>query len=217
MEETIALEKQRAHAIAEQYRSTGYEVIEEPSPEQLPDFLSGYQPDVLIRKGTEAIVVEVKTRSSLSKDPQVRALAQVLQGEPGWRFELVMVAEGESPSVPEGGRQFDRKDIEQRVLEAERLIGAGYSGAGLVLAWSALEAAVRVLVEEEGVLLDRLAPPYVVNQAVAIGVISRDDYNLLTNAMRYRNALVHGYKIADVDPTLVGALITTTKRLLQST
>jgi Holliday junction resolvase len=76
MEAIASLERQRARAIAEEYRSSGYEVIEEPSPDQLPDFLSGYTPDLLIRKGNEAVVVEVKSRSSLAKDPRVRDLAR---------------------------------------------------------------------------------------------------------------------------------------------
>ena len=70
MEATTSRERQRARAIAEEYRSRGYEVIEQPSPEQLPEFLAGYHPDVLVRKGDEAIIVEVKSRSSLTKDPR---------------------------------------------------------------------------------------------------------------------------------------------------
>jgi hypothetical protein len=37
----LPLERQRARAVAEEYRRKGYEVIEEPSPAQLPEFLSG--------------------------------------------------------------------------------------------------------------------------------------------------------------------------------
>ena len=215
MDETNALERQRARAIAEEYRGRSYEVIEEPSPEQLPAFLSGYQPDLLLRKGDESILVEVKTRSSLAKDPQVRDLAELLQREPGWSFELVVVPEGEKLSVPEGARPFAREDVIQSAVTAERLLDEGFPEAGLLLAWSALEAAVRMLTEEEGILLDRQDPLYVVNQALADGVISRDEYNLLTNAMKYRNALVHGFTITDFDSTLVEDLISTTKRLLQ--
>jgi hypothetical protein len=47
METILALERQRARDIAEEYRGKGYEVIEEPLPEQLPDFLSSYRPDLL--------------------------------------------------------------------------------------------------------------------------------------------------------------------------
>jgi hypothetical protein len=54
-------ERRRARAIAEGYRNRGYEVSEGPSPAQLPDFLSGYRPDLLVRRGDEAIIVELKS------------------------------------------------------------------------------------------------------------------------------------------------------------
>src|SRR5205809_4564159 len=127
METTSALEKQRAHAIAEEYRSKGYEVIEGPAPEQLPDFLSGYKPDLLIRKGDEAVVVKVKSRSSLAKDPQVRDLARLLQAKPGWNFELVVVGEGEKLSAPEGARPFGRKTFSEVWKRLK-----GFSNRGLV-------------------------------------------------------------------------------------
>ena len=66
-------------------------------------------------------------------------------------------------------------------------------------------------------MLERLNPLSILKQATINGVISRDDYNFLTNVMKYRNALAHGFKPIDFDPTLVKELISTTKRLLQST
>src|SRR5262245_61341136 len=86
-----SLEKQRTRAIAGEYRSKGYEVIEEPTPEQLPDFLSGYHPDLLARKGDEARVVVVKSRASLAQEPQIRDLARLLHTKPNWNFELVLL------------------------------------------------------------------------------------------------------------------------------
>jgi uncharacterized protein YutE (UPF0331/DUF86 family) len=217
MEAVTSPERQRARAIAEEYRSRGYEVIEEPSPAQLPDFLSGYRPDLLVRKGDEAIVVEVKSRSSLAKDAQIRDLAQLLQTKPHWNFELVVVGEGERISAPEGARPFERADILRGIEAAERLLESGFSEAALLLAWSTAEATVRLLIEEEGIVLDHLNPLYILKQAVMNGVIARDDYNFLTNVIKYRNALVHGFKTLDFDPALVSELISRTKRLLHST
>jgi len=217
MEAATSPERQRARAIAEEYRSRGYEVIEEPSPAQLPDFLSGYRPNLLVRKGDEAIVVEVKSRSSLAKDAQIRDLAQLLQTKPHWNFELVVVGEGERISAPEGARPFERDDILRGIEAAERLLESGFSEAALLFAWSTSEATVRLLIEEEGIVLDHLNPPYILKQAVINGVIARDDYNFLTNVIKYRNALVHGFKTIDFDPTLVSELISMTKRLIHST
>jgi hypothetical protein len=217
MEAVTSPERQRARALAEEYRSRGYEVIEEPSPAQLPHFLSGYRPDLLVRKGDEAIVVEVKSRSSLAKDAQIRNLAQLLQTTPHWNFELVVVGEGERISAPEGARPFERDDILRGIEAAERLLESGFSEAALLLAWSTSEATARLLIEEEGIVLDHLNPPYILKQAVMNGVIARDDYNFLTNVIKYRNALVHGFKTIDFDPTFVSELISMTKRLIHST
>ena len=211
------LERQRAHALAEEYRSRGYEVIEMPSPEQLPEFLAGYRPDLLIRKGDEGTVVEVKSRSSLVKDPQIRELARLLGSKPNWNFELVVVREEEQLSAPEGTRPFEREDILRGIEAAEKLFEVGFAEAALVLAWTTSEAAVRLLTEAEGIELDRHTPLYVLKQAVMHGVISRDEYNFLTNIMKYRNALAHGFKVVDFDPAFVKELISITQRLLQST
>jgi hypothetical protein len=216
MEATLALEKQRAHDVAEEYRGKGYKVIEGPSPQDLPDFLSGYHPDLLVRRGDEAVVVEVKSRSSLVKDPQIRDLARLLRAKPGWNFELVVVGEGEKAGVLEGARSFERQDILRNLEAAEKILGAGFPEAALLLAWATVEAAVRLLTEEEGIELDNLTPSYLLKQAVTNGVISREDYHLLMNALKYRNALAHGFNPSDFDSALVGDLIGTAKRLLES-
>jgi hypothetical protein len=216
METALSLERKRVHDLAEEYRSKGYKVIEEPSSEQLPDFLSGYHPDLLISKGKETVVVEVKSRASLARDSRVRDLAQLLYAKPGWNFELVIVGEGEKPHVPEGVSSFEIEDIFQGIEEAEKLLESGFSEAALLLAWSAVEAAVRRLAEEEGIVVDRFLSLHILKQAVANGVISREDYNLLMRAMKYRNALAHGFKTTDFDSALVRELISAAKRILQS-
>jgi hypothetical protein len=217
MEAKTPRERQRARAIAEEYRSKGYEVIERPSPEQLPEFLASYQPDVLVQRGDEAIIVEVKSRSSLAKDPRITEMARLVQTEPHWNFELVLVGEEEQLSVPEGAHPFERDDILQSLEAAERLLAAEFLAAALLQAWSTLEATLRLLSEEEGFVLEGFTPLSVLTQATSNGVISRNDYSFLAKVMKYRNALAHGFKPIEFDPTLVGELISTTKRLLQST
>lgn len=217
METTITLEKQHVRALAEEYRSQGYEVIEEPSQEQLPSFLTGYYPDLLLRKASEGVVVEVKSRTSLAKESQVRELARLLRTQPKWSFELVVVDAGEQLEAIEDVHPFTREDILRGIAEAEQLLSFEFSEAALLRAWSSAEATVRLLVEEEGLLTDQPTPRYMFKQAVMNGVVSRGDYRFLLQILRHRNALVHGFAPPDFDATFVRALIDTTKRLLQST
>ena len=67
-----------------------------------------------------------------------------------------MVSEREKLDAPEGIRPFGGNDIIRRIEEAERLIGLGSIEAALILAWSASEATVRMLIEEEGISINRV-------------------------------------------------------------
>jgi hypothetical protein len=214
-EPTHAVEKQRVGVLAEEYRSKGYEVIIEPSSDQLPEFLSGYRPDLLVRKGNEAVIVEVKSRSSLTQNSEIRDLARLVHGAPGWNFELVVIGEEGRVNTPEEAVPLAREEILQRLQESERLLDAGAVEAAVLVAWSASEAAVRLLATEEGLALDRPTAMFVIKQAVMNGVILREDYNFFERAMKYRNALAHGYKVPNLDPMLVKDLIGTTKHILE--
>lgn len=127
-----------------------------------------------------------------------------------------MVGEEEQLSAPEGASPFARNDILRGIEAAEKLVASGFSEAALLLAWSTLEATVRLLTEEEGLVLEHLNPLSVLTQATSNGVISRGDYNFLTKVMKCRNALADGFKAIDFDPVLVTELVGLTKRLLQS-
>jgi hypothetical protein len=115
-----------------------------------------------------------------------------------------------------GAGPFERNDILRGIETAEKLMASGFSEAALLLAWSASEATVRLLAEEERLVLERLNPLLTLTQATSNGVISRGDCNFLTKVMKYRNALVHGFKTIDFDPALVTELINFAKRMLQS-
>lgn len=111
---------------------------------------------------------------------------------------------------------MSKKDIFTRAEEAEKLLDSGFSEAALIVAWSASEAIIRLMAEEQGVLLERPDLLYVLKLAVTNGLISRDDYQFLSKVSEYRNALVHGYKILDFDNSIIGDLIRTNQRLLES-
>ena len=81
---------------AEEYRSRGYEVLLEASL----DFLPGFRADLLVRKGDEVKVIEVKSRPSLAADPKISELARIIESKPGWTFELLLVSEPEKLDSP---------------------------------------------------------------------------------------------------------------------
>ena len=179
-----------ARKTAEEYRSKGYEVtLDAPL-----DFFPGYRADLLARKAGEVTVIEVKSRSSLAADARIRELARVVDAKPGWSFELLLVAEPEKLDSPEGARPFDLERILQRLGDADRALASGASESALLLAWSAVEAATRMLVaEREGSAPDINAPGYFLDQAVFLGFITHEEYRRLVKVKQYRNAIAHAF------------------------
>ena len=195
---------------AEEYRRKGYEVLFEAPL----DFAPGFKADLLVRKGDEVRVVEVKSRPSLAADPKIGELAKLIDSKPGWIFELLLVAEPEKLDSPVGAHSFEGENIVQRVEQAEKALEAGLPEAAFLLAWSALEAATRALIAVQGVSDKRITSPrFVLDQAVFHGAISREEYNALIRMLEYRNALAHGFGVDDFSDNLVTDLIETVRRI----
>ena len=196
---------------AEEYRNKGYEVILDAPL----DFFPGFQADLLVRKDGEVKVIEVKSRASLAASPKIRELAQVIDSKPGWSLELLLVAEPEKLEAPEGAKAFGRDRILGRLEQAEKLLQMEDSDAALVLAWSAWEAAARVMIVEDGVPeIGITKPGYVLEQATFLGIISRDEYHRLREVQKYRNAVVHGFSHDGFPDDLVTGLTQTVRRMV---
>jgi hypothetical protein len=195
---------------AEEYRSRGYEVLLEAPL----DFLPNFRADLLVRKGDEVKVIEVKSRLSLAADPKITELARIIDSMPGWSFELLLVGEPERVDPPEGARSFESESIIRRIEEAQKSLEANLPEAAFLLAWSAAEAAIRELLTAEGVSNTSITSPgYVLDQGIFHGVISRDDYDALTRMRKYRNAIAHGFSADDFSDELVTELIETITRI----
>jgi len=213
MEDATILETRLADVKAEEYRGKGYVV----SRDEALDFLPGFRADLVARKDDQIKVIQVKCRSTLVANPQAGKLARLVNAKPGWSFELILVGEPERLESPDGAKSFQGEDIVGRIAQAERVLESGFAEAAFVLAWAAFEAALREMIEEEGVSVKRITTSeYVLKLAVNHGVVSTDDYEGLAGMMQYSNAIAHGFKVKEFRDELVIDMIKTTKGLLVS-
>ena len=119
--------------------------------------MKGFSPDLLMRKGDESVVVEIKSRPTMEREGRPSGLAGVVRDRPGWNYWLAPVNVGEQLRVPKGVRSFTREDVLNCAAESERLLEAGFADAAVVQACAAADGAVRILLDEEEELLGR--PP----------------------------------------------------------
>ncbi|MXZ25350.1 MAG: hypothetical protein F4Y80_10940 [Caldilineaceae bacterium SB0665_bin_21] len=124
------------------------------------------------------------------------------------------MAEPEKLESPEGERPLERGHILQRIEEAEHLLAAGHSDAAFLLAWTACEAAIRMLITEHGGSGNGITTTnHLVNQATYLGILSREEYRHLTQVQKYRNAVAHGYSHDDVSKGLISDLVESVRQM----
>jgi uncharacterized protein YutE (UPF0331/DUF86 family) len=213
---TVNIERERLIKLAEEYRDKGYEISFQPNPEDLPDFLKNYRPDMIARRGDEAVIIEVKSRSSLNSSAQyLRNLAQAVEQHPGWRFELVMTNPEDATYSQRAEDSLQENEIESR-LQVTRQLATQHLESAILYSWSLAEATLRLVAENEGLSLQRFDSLYLVKQLAIEGVLSKSEYQFLMNALSLRNSIAHGFKTAQLDQESLYELITITEQLLKA-
>jgi hypothetical protein len=125
-------ERQRLMSVASEYESQGYEVKLQQPPADLPDFLAGFEPDLIATGKGETVFVEVKTRTDLKNERSVTALENALRNRAGWRFELII----DGPAT-DHRETLPADQIRASLDEADDLQQHGHLSAALLLLWSA--------------------------------------------------------------------------------
>ena len=203
---------ERLTELAEEYCEQGYEVFLNPGTKDLPEFLHGYQPDLVVRKNGQSIVIEVKTRKALASNPQIREMARLLNAMEDWQLNLILVGNGEDDFALDSS--LNDAEVFESLDEAHALLGNGYTNAAMLLAWSSTEAALRLIGGQEEPPIVQTNPQNLLQSLVMEGVISREEYEFLRKALQERNAIAHGYKSSPNAAKTVQDLIDTTRKLL---
>jgi hypothetical protein len=188
---TVTAEQKYLDDAAQEYESKGYRVVKEPDLAVLPDFLKGFQPDLLAYGDGETVVIEVKSSAILPQSHDIVSLADVVNARPGWRFELIVT----NSSTREESAGLDWWGIRRRIADALELLD-GQEDAAAVLAWSAAEATMRLIAKQHNVGLgnaQRNTPLFLVKKLFSLGYLGYEDYSALVDGVHMRNLIVHGY------------------------
>lgn len=212
-------ELRRLHEVAAEYRNNGYKVVISPAGSDLPPFLRDVEVDLLARGKKENVVVQVRSRKSLSHSTGLTQLAERLEGKDGWRFELIVAAtpqEAGEEIRAAGTKPLRVEDIQDRLAEASALQQNGHDEAAFLLAWTAAEAALRATLAPAGIAaVERPTPAGLVKTLYSYGVIDDADYDLLQRCADLRATIAHGFKPAKPDRKALTDLVDFVDRLMK--
>ena len=94
--------------------------------------------------------------------------------------------------------------IRASLEEAAELEQRKHPAAALLLLWSAMEGALRLLADRENVEMESLAPGYVITRLYTLGLLGREQYRRLDATMHLRNQAAHGFQALVTPEDLVG-------------
>lgn len=190
--------------IANRYREDGYDVVVNPQGEQVPPFASGFSIDLIASRGGENVVVVVKSnRSELSKDSRIVPLAGVIDKQPGWRLDVVILdSESEFERAAQDADEPSDDQISEIFHKAVELSNQGMLDYACVVAWSGVEAVMRRL-RDEAEFSTNFKPYEVMRSLYSHGILSRQQFDRLKEGFKIRNQVVHGLIPSMIDPHLV--------------
>jgi hypothetical protein len=177
--------------IARQYSSEGYDVVIAPTASELPEPLKSFEIDLLARREGDTVIVEVKRSTSKTPDPNLQALAEAVSRMPNHRFDFVAVAK---EAVPNPSDWFTKEELVARLNESVRLKDMGFPEASTLLLWSTTEGTLRLLAAQEHISAKVQNPSALIKNLYSRGVVDKNQYNVLEQAVRYRNAAAHAYR-----------------------
>lgn len=168
----------------ERYEAEGYTYCLE---ERLPPPFDAFVADAVAKRNEELVIVEARSAdmNGQTRDRLVR-LADIVAAEAGWRVDIVTYEPEVEPQSPL------REDIVRRIEEAQQVAPVSPDGA-VLLAWSAVEGALRLAGNQLGLSLAQDLPPRDLVRSLAIdGVISDNQAKELDAFARMRNEVAHG-------------------------
>lgn len=187
--EGARLEKIRT--VARDYEQKGYRVVLEPSNEYLPEFLRDVKPDMVVMSEDSNIVVEFKSSGSTAENEQMRTIAQLIQAQPTWDFEVYFVGED---TKQDEGEVVNVETIKKDYETLEVLYKLDQNRAFLLLYFAVFEAVIRRYYPKFQSADTQKNVNSSIKDMYAKGVISKNEMETLDRLLDHRNRVAHGMR-----------------------
>lgn len=200
-------EQEAISQAAAKYRAEGYAVTLNPDPAAFPPELRTRHPAMLATRNGTSVVVEVWSRDKLNELPPTFL-------PPGWQFDVVSLPSATPPDAPGPGPAATPEFTRQLLTELEDFLPKAAPQARFLLAWSAVESAMRVAAGRVGLDPTGIAPRQLMSELVSAGVLSQDQYARLLQRFAIRNRIAHGLPAENLDPEDVAEMTAVARELI---
>ncbi|GAA6767783.1 hypothetical protein AAFH68_37330 [Flavobacterium sp. CGRL1] len=174
-----------------EYKALGYNVIINPSKNEVPDFLDNFIPDIIAHKQGDNVIIEVKISSSLNTDgfKKLENIANLIDSQKEWRFELIFTNPREYDDTT-NNNLLNNQEINNRISLSIDLINKDLNIAFLSL-WTVFESISRKAIKPD-VNLNKTVNS-LIKTLYSRSNINHSDYKKLEYYFKLRNNITHGF------------------------
>lgn len=201
--------------VADDYTRQGYAVLIEPSGDQLPDFLQGFRPDMIVHTPDGSLVVEVKGAAHQRDADYWKRMTEAVKSHPGWRFHFVMDNRREEELASSIQPVLSEEEVTSRLQAGRQLAEQGLLDSALVVVWATLEALLRQMSRTAGVQPSNQGSGPLITALLTQSSLDRSDYETLMRILAARNQAAHGFRVSDLNPELLAQAQSLAQRLLR--
>jgi hypothetical protein len=182
-----------ARIVAKELEQDGYAVLIEPTPDQLPFSLEGYNPDLVATKTDDNLIVEINRRQQPPRAvlDRYRRVADIVRAHRGWKFLIKTVsAQDREAQAPESSPS-DIATIQQYLHKTRNIVSLGSAELATPYLWNAIVALLRH--KDDGAAAPRsgLSDRSLINRLYTLGELSSEEYETLRRWEELRNRAVH--------------------------
>jgi hypothetical protein len=183
--------------VTECYRSQGYEVIDQPTLDQMPFNLEPYCPDLLVKISEhQGFIIEIKDVATNLAIDHYRNLAKIVAEHSGWQF-LLITGEDATPIAEEDiiDHKLTRSQILHRKERIAKLISIGEHEAAFLSLWIFVEVLMRRRARQALIPIDRLPTMLMIQHFYTQSAISPDQFARAIALAEIRHRVAHGFPV----------------------
>lgn len=187
----IQIINRKTREIVREYKNEGYTVIENPSRNDIPDFLENFKPDIIAKKDNDNVIIEIKISTLLKKNNflELEEIASIINSQKNWRFELIFT----NPKDFEENFEeefLNEIQLKSRIEISKNLVNKDINIAFLSL-WTIFENISRKATESENFKNKTING--IIKKLYSKSIINHIEYNNLDTFVKLRNNISHGY------------------------
>jgi hypothetical protein len=190
-------ESEKAKEIVEEYSKKGFNVILNPSFDQLPEELKNlnFRPDIIAMSNDINLIIEIKTANSIKNDERLLSIVDKIREIENWEFEFIYTNPKKNMTAINLNNNFTYEEAENSIQRVKNFIAiennSEFADAGLMLGWNAIIRILKINFQRNEKDNIQITDKALIRDSVMLGILNKEEQQYLEELLIKRNVIAH--------------------------